>query len=81
MWGVGDKQRTMAVCVPNAPGVARLSLCQRPACAPRLSAPPPRLHSPAGRIAERGTHDALLAAGGLYTELMSSQGMMLGYSV
>ncbi|KIZ01894.1 hypothetical protein MNEG_6063 [Monoraphidium neglectum] len=34
-----------------------------------------------GQIAERGTHEELLAASGPYSELMSSQGMMLGYSV
>lgn len=35
----------------------------------------------AGRIAERGTHNELLARGGDYSELMSSQEMILGASV
>lgn len=34
-----------------------------------------------GRIAEKGTHNELLAAGGHYSELMSSQEMILGASV
>ena len=31
-----------------------------------------------GRVVECGPHEALLAAGGAYSELMSSQGMILG---
>lgn len=34
-----------------------------------------------GRIAERGTHEQLLSQGGIYSELMSSQGMIIGSSV
>ncbi|GBF88247.1 ABC transporter B family protein [Raphidocelis subcapitata] len=34
-----------------------------------------------GQIAERGTHEQLLAKGGPYSELMSSQGMILGSSI
>lgn len=34
-----------------------------------------------GRIAEKGTHNELLAKGGCYSELMSSQEMILGASV
>lgn len=35
----------------------------------------------AGRIAEKGTHNELLARQGCYSELMSSQEMILGASV
>jgi ABC-type multidrug transport system fused ATPase/permease subunit len=34
-----------------------------------------------GRIAELGDHEQLLAKGGIYSELMSSQGMIIGSSV
>lgn len=34
-----------------------------------------------GRIAEKGTHNELLARQGCYSELMSSQEMILGASV
>jgi subfamily B ATP-binding cassette protein MsbA len=34
-----------------------------------------------GEIVERGTHDDLLALGGTYSELMSSQDLILGASV
>jgi ABC-type multidrug transport system fused ATPase/permease subunit len=34
-----------------------------------------------GRIAEKGTHNELLARGGAYSQLMSSQEMILGASV
>jgi ABC-type multidrug transport system fused ATPase/permease subunit len=35
----------------------------------------------AGRIAEKGTHNELLEQHGAYSELMSSQEMILGASV
>lgn len=34
-----------------------------------------------GRIAEKGTHNELLARKGCYSELMSSQEMIIGSSV
>jgi ABC-type microcin C transport system duplicated ATPase subunit YejF len=34
-----------------------------------------------GRIAEKGTHNELLSRGGCYSQLMSSQEMILGASV
>lgn len=34
-----------------------------------------------GRIVEKGTHNELLTKGGYYSELMSSQEMILGASV
>jgi hypothetical protein len=48
----------------------------------QTSRPPFALsHHPAGKIAEMGPHEELLSAGGIYTELMSSQGMIIGSSV
>ncbi|WP_186365844.1 hypothetical protein [Enorma burkinafasonensis] len=34
-----------------------------------------------GRVAERGTHDELMAAGGLYARLVRIQAESLGWSI